>query len=159
MIRLALVLSLAAGQAAALSCLPADVVRTYKQVDADDAPWGAAVGRLDFDESRLPVVDWDRQGEVPPETEIRGQMVGHSLTPEGWNRPFQHAVTVRVLCFGPWCPSPRSGATYLAFVKRENGRSIIIADPCGSMLFPNPTQQDMDRLQSCFAGGPCDEGR
>ena len=154
MIRAALLWLLCAGQAAALSCLPPDVVRTYREVDADSARWGAVVGRLDFDESRLPQPD--RREVSPPQTEIRAQLIGHSLTPEGWTRPFQQNVTLRVQCIAAWCATPVSGRTYLAFVKREGARRVVIADPCGTTLFPRPARRDLDRLQSCFAGGRCE---
>lgn len=146
-----------AGPVAALSCLPPDVARTYKQVDADTAHWGAVVGRLDFDESRLPRPDPIMTNVSPPETDLTAQFIGHSLTRQGWTEPFQQNVTLRVLCFGPWCAAPASGQTVLAFVKNEDGRHVVIADPCGNTLFPVPSRADMRRVQDCFAGRSCKE--
>ncbi|WP_421905643.1 hypothetical protein [Mameliella sp.] len=155
---LGLVLSLlATSPALALSCRPADPVRDFKAAEESGDRWGVAVGRLDFDEGRLPKVDWARQGRVPPETDLRAQFIGHSLDMDGFDTVFQANVTLRVFCFGPWCAQPKSGARYLAFIKHENGKRVLQADPCGSWLYPNPQRRDLDRVHSCFAGGPCED--
>ena len=152
-----LTLVMLAPPALALSCLPTDVVRTFKALDADESRWGAVVGRLDFDERRLPQVDWDRQDEVPQEKRLRAQLIGHSLGPQGWKKPFQNNVSLYVLCSGPWCASPSSGQTYLVFLKREGRRHMAFAEPCGEKLVPRPPAVDLQRLHSCFVGGPCEE--
>lgn len=148
---------MAAGPATALSCLPPDPVRDFKEAESSPDRWGIALGRLDFNAERLPQVDWDRQDEVPPQTDLRAQFIGHSLDMNGFKTVFQANVTLRVLCFGPWCAEPKSGGRYLAFIKHENGKRIIHADPCGSWLYLNPRKYDLDRVRTCFAGGPCEE--
>lgn len=154
---LACILSLLATPALSLSCLPPDPVRDYQAADTADTRWGIAVGRLDFDENRLPKVDWKRQDAVPPQTDLRATMVGHALDPSGYNTVFQANVTLRVLCFGPWCAAPKSGARYLAFIKHENGKRVVQADPCGNWLYINPRREDLDRVHKCLVGGPCAE--
>jgi hypothetical protein len=141
----------------ALSCLPPDVVRSYKEVDATPERWGAVVGRLDFDESRLPKPTWDSDPNVPPETRLRAQLVGHSLGPDGWTHPFQGNVTLVVQCWGPWCATPQSGQRVLVFLQRVARGHLAFADPCGTRFFPRPRRADLDRLQDCFRGGPCEE--
>jgi hypothetical protein len=143
-----------AGPAAALSCLPPDPLRTYIEVDASEETWGAVVGRLDFAEEKLPK---SHAEDTPAETPLRGQLVGHSLGPDGWKKPFQGNVALMVQCFGPWCAAPRSGATYLVFLKREPHRHVAYADPCGTKLFPNPRRVDLKRLHQCFLSGTCEE--
>lgn len=143
--------------ALSLSCLPADPVRDFKAAAESGDRWGLAVGRLDFDESRLPEVDRNHQAQVPSRTDLRAQMIGHALDMRGFETVFQANVTLRVLCFGPWCAQPESGATYLAFIKHENGKRVLQADPCGQWLYMNPSRADLDRVHSCFAGGPCEE--
>jgi hypothetical protein len=152
---LALLMALAPGSALALSCLPPDVVRTYKEVDAAPERWGTVVGRLDFDETRLPKPSWDSDPNVPPETRLRAQLVGHSLGPDGWAQPFQSNVTLVVACWGPWCGAPQSGQRVLVFLQRSERGHLAFADPCGTKLFPRPTRDDLDRLYDCFRGAPC----
>ncbi|WP_425072389.1 hypothetical protein [Sagittula sp. S175] len=147
-------LMLSASQAAALSCLPPDPVRTFLEVDAAPERWGAAVGRLDFDESRLPQSHKDMTN-TPPETWLRAQLVGRTLDTDGWTKPFQGNVALKVQCFGPWCALPKSGVTYLMFLQREPTRHVATADPCGAYIFPNPSREDLDRVYQCFAGGAC----
>jgi len=153
--RLLALLCLWGSHAAALSCLPNDVARTFQELDADSARWGAVVGRLDFDEGRLPRVDWDQQAQTPAETRLRAQLVGHSLGPDGWTTPFQANVSLIVECWGPWCAQPQSGRRYLVFVKREPHGRLAFADPCGTRLIANPSPDDLDRLHLCFVDGPC----
>ncbi|MBP0482424.1 hypothetical protein [Sagittula salina] len=152
---LAFLAALAATEASALSCLPPDPVRTFLKVDAAPERWGAAVGRLDFDASRLPQSHKD-SADTPPETWLRGQLVGHTLDTDGWTKPFQGSVALKVLCYGPWCAQPKSGRTYLLFLQREPHRHVATADPCGAYIFANPSREDLDRVFQCFAGGPCE---
>lgn len=151
---LACLLLLQATQAAALSCMPPDPVRSYLEVDASPDRWGAVVGRLDFDERRLPQAAGDPNAQ-PAETHLRAQLVGHSLGPDGFKKPFQGNVALYVQCFGPWCGRPVSGRNYLVFLKREPHRHVAFADPCGARLFPAPTRAMLDALHKCFVGGGC----
>ncbi|SMX46857.1 hypothetical protein [Maliponia aquimaris] len=143
--------------ALSLSCLSPDPVSDFKVAEQSSDRWGIAVGRLDFDEGRLPVVDIDRQEDGPPQTDIRAQFVGKSLDSTGFNRDFQANVTLRVQCLGPWCIRPQSGRRYLAFIRHEGGKRVIPAEVCGNWLYPNPARADLDRLHRCFVGGPCEE--
>lgn len=149
---LALVL-LATSPAMASSCLKPSAVRSYLEANASEDRWGAVVGRLDFDESRLPdaVGQADRKG-----VELRGQLVGESLGPDGFKDPFQGGVTLRVVCTGVWCGQARSGGYYLVFVKREGVRHYAIAEPCEAWLFENPRPKTLERLARCYRGGYCD---
>lgn len=148
----------AASPALALSCLQPDPVRDFKQADASAERWGAVVGRLDFDESRLPDTG-DQLQDKPPQTDLRAQLVGQSLGAGGWKTPFQGNITLRVQCFGPWCGRPKSGARYLVFLKHEDGKRVAFADPCGARMYRDPSRRVLDALHRCFAGGPCEEGR
>lgn len=151
----ALLLIPIASAASALSCLAPDPVRTFLEVDASEDQWGAAVGRLDFNEAALPQVDFD--GTVAAETWVRAQLVGKTLTRDGWTKPFQGNVSIQVTCAGSWCGQPQSGASYLMFLKREPTRFTAIADPCSNYIFP-ATRENMDRVHQCFTGGPCAAG-
>lgn len=138
-----------------LSCSPPDPVSDYKFAEDSPVRWGIAVGRLNFDPGRVPVVDWERQNDVPPSTDIRAQFVGQSIDAGGFVKPFQANVTLRVNCVGPWCASPQNGARYLAFIKHEKGKRVINANPCGSMLYINPPKKYLDQVYQCFVGGRC----
>lgn len=143
----------AASPALALSCLKPSPVRSYLEANASEDRWGAVVGRLHFDDSRLPdSVGQDGRKNV----ELRGQLVGESLGPDGFEKPFQGGITLRVVCTGSWCGQAKSGGYYLVFVKREGARHYAIADPCESWLFENPSPRTLNRLERCYRGGYCD---
>lgn len=156
---LALILSLSlASQAQALSCLAPDPIRDFKEAHASQERWSAVVGRLDFDESRLPVVPIEEQGAPKPPTDLRGQLVGKFLGPNGFAEPFQGNVTVRVTCVMSWCGGARSGQRYLAFLKHEGSKRVVQVQPCGQWLYPAPSPALLDAIHACFSGGPCEEG-
>lgn len=158
---LALVMSLSlATQAQALSCMVPDPIRDFKEAHASEERWSAVVGRLDFDESRLPkgvAVGEPAPGRQP--TDLRGQMVGEFLGPDGFVQPFQGNVTVRVSCYLSWCGGARSGGRYLAFLKHEDGKRVVQVQPCGQWLYQDPSPALLDAVHACFAGGPCEEGQ
>ncbi|SIS85453.1 hypothetical protein SAMN05421759_104324 [Roseivivax lentus] len=152
---LAACLTLTAAPALALSCLPADIARDYQRAEEDDAAWIVVTGKLTFDEARLPEVDMDRQQETPPETDIPARIAGGSLGPEGFTRTFTRDITLRVLCFGPWCGSAQSGGDVLAFLKQEGADFVAMASPCPGMLYPDPTPEMLETVTRCFNGGRC----
>ncbi len=156
---LALLLTLTLGsQAQALSCIAPDPIRDFKEAHASEDRWSVVVGRLDFDESRLPVVPLDQQAEPKAPTELRAQMVGRFLGPEGFVQPFQGNVTLRGSCYLSWCGGAQSGGRYLAFLRHEDGKRIVQVEPCGQWLYRDPAPALLDAVHACFAGGPCAEG-
>ena len=58
---LAAVFMLMAGPALALSCMAPDVAETYLRADAAEEAYVVVDGRIIFDESRLPITDWENQ--------------------------------------------------------------------------------------------------
>ena len=144
-----------AGPAAALSCLPSDVARTYTNLHNDPAKYIVAKGVLTFDESKLPVTDWDNQFDTPYKTFITGRLKGTSLSQTGFNTPFDKAITVTVLCEGPWCASGKSGEEVLAFLKTSDGAYELTLDPCHQNGFVDPTRKMLDKVMSCLRGAPC----
>ena len=136
----------------ALSCVKPDVATSFQQAQASDDRWGAVIGRLHFDDGQRPaaVADAPRKSVA-----IRGQLVGESLTEDGFTDPFQGHVTVSFECAGSWCGHVKSGARVLAFVKRVQGRHLVIVEPCGAWLFENPSREDERRLHRCYVGGYC----
>ena len=127
----------------------------FVQADEAEDIWIVVEGRLSFDPARLPVQDLSRQ-DAPPETDIPARLKGRSLSPEGFVRPFARDVTLRVLCFGPWCGGAGDGEDYIAFLKRDGAGYIAFADPCGNRLYPEPTEAMRKALAQCMRGGPCE---
>ncbi|MBZ8118128.1 hypothetical protein KUD11_05655 [Roseovarius sp. LXJ103] len=143
-----------AGQAAALSCMAPDVAATYLRADAAQGAYVVVNGKIIFDEKRLPATDWENQRDTPTQTPIPAQMVGKSLGPGGFETPFDRAITLNVLCTGPWCAGARSGAAVLAFVERSEAGYTVTLGPCGGDVFA-PTPEVLSTVQRCFEGGAC----
>lgn len=151
---LAAVFMLMAGPALALSCMAPDVAETYLRADAAEEAYVVVDGRIIFDESRLPITDWENQQDTPAQTQIPAQMIGKSLGTGGFKARFEREITLNVLCAGPWCAGARSGAPVLAFVERSEAGYTLTLGPCGGDVF-TPTPEVLDTVRQCFEGGPC----
>ena len=132
---LMLAVMLVAGPALALSCLPPDVARTYKQAAEAKETYIVVLGRLSFDASKLPKADMERQQETPPQTLIPARIEGTSLSQAGFETPFTANITLNARCFGPWCAGHRRVPGTWPF---SNGRQramccrLILAGALGS---------------------------
>ena len=144
----------AGGPALALSCLAPDVARDFQQADASDEVFIAVLGNLTFDPSRLPESDFVNQEQTPPETDIPARLEGRSLTRQGFTRAFTRDVTLRVLCFGPWCGGTTPGRV-MAFLRRDGTEYTLFADPCGTRLYPDPRPDQIETITACMAGRAC----
>lgn len=149
-----LALSLAS-PAIALSCLPIDLAGQYQRIAAAPEPYVIVHGRLSFDADLLPRTDWEAQQNTPPETRVSARLRGHALGRDGFKTPFNRAITLRVLCYGPWCANPPGEGMVLGFVKRENGAYALTTDPCGGDAFFAPPPEMLEQVLSCHRGGPC----
>ncbi len=138
----------------ALSCLPADPIADFLQANASDEIWIVVDGTLRFDERKLPPRD-ALDNNAPPQTDIDARLTGTSLGTDGFARPFDRAITLQALCYGPWCAGATDGARYLAFLKREGDGYVMPVNPCGSMVYQNATAEMRDALTTCFRGGTC----
>ncbi|WP_353473321.1 hypothetical protein PVT71_04590 [Salipiger sp. H15] len=142
MIRSALVVLLlwTAGPAFALKCLPPDVARDVRAAEGGQTEWIAVNGMLET-------------GTVPRSAgEVPARFWGWSLGKGGFSRPFDAHITLRVSCYGPWCGSAESGPM-AALLKREEGRLVLIADPCNANRWPEPSARQVKALEkSCGPG-------
>ncbi|MEO0773457.1 MAG: hypothetical protein AAFZ04_09780 [Pseudomonadota bacterium] len=152
----AALLSCMAGPALALSCMAPDVAQTFKALD--DAPESFVVvhGKLTFDETLLPVTDWDNQEATPPSTPIPARLTGKSLTHGGFTAPFDHDITFDAVCFGPWCVSAASGSDVMAFVEYTGGEYVFGLGPCYFTGFFNPKRATLNQAAACFRGEACE---
>ena len=152
---LPVMLSFAAGPALSLSCLPPDVIRSYNEAAASEKSYVVVHGTLSFDEGQLPEVDLNRQDETPPETDIPGRLTGKSLSQAGFEAEFDRPVTVRAMCFGPWCGRPVSGTDYLSFLEKSGDSYVLAVTPCGGFEFAEPTKAMLKQVTQCMQGNSC----
>ena len=157
MIRAALIgaLCLTAGPGLALSCMAPDVAKTYARAAEADESYVVVRGRLTFDATQLPKTDWQNQQATPPHTPIAARITGQALSLTGFDLPFERDITLDVQCFGPWCAGAAPETDYLGFLEQRETGYVLVLDPCGGMGFANPTPEMLDRVKTCFQGGPC----
>lgn len=153
---LATMLSCLSGPALALSCMAPDVAHTFTALDEQPETFVVVHGTLTFDETLLPVTDWENQDATPPSTSIPAQLTGQSLTRDGFTAPFDRAITFDAVCFGPWCVSAASGSEVMAFVKYEDGAYVFGLGPCYFTGFFDPDQAMLDTATACMRAEACE---
>lgn len=153
---LALIFSLIAVPAFALSCMPYNAVHAYLDADGDVAPYLIVLGRLTFDDTQLPHVDWRKPDEVRPDNRFTANLVGHSLTRQGFVTPFQDEITLNVQCAGPWCGGLDDDKDHLTFLKMTDGGLLLETGPCGGFAFVDPDPKVLSRIKACIRGEKCD---
>jgi hypothetical protein len=149
---------LPATRAAALTCVPPDPLRSFREADASPERYVVLHGRLRFDPAGMPGL-----GTLPPpgaaETlldPVAAQFEGFALGPDGFTRPVRAAVTLEPTCFGQFCGSIGPGEGWLLFARTsEAGRYRVEVDPCGAWAFDRVTEDTLDALVTCLQGGSC----
>ncbi|NDV98376.1 hypothetical protein [Salipiger sp. PrR002] len=131
----------AASPALALKCLSPDVARDVRAAAEGESSWLAVNGMLET-------------GPVPRHGgEVPARIWGWALGEEGFTRPFDSRITLRSVCFGPWCGKAASGKL-AALLKREGDRYVLITDPCGANLWPEPRKRQIETLRrACLEAG------
>lgn len=142
-----------ATQAAALSCIAPDPIRTFQQVSEADETYYVLYGALEFDEALLPRPGGTQFDRTP--APIAAQFSGTGLTATGFDAALERAITLQITCAGPWCGSAQSGVEAIYFVQAREPDLTVIAGACGGTIFANPTQETRAALTQCMQGGPC----
>ncbi|WP_338549303.1 hypothetical protein [Roseovarius phycicola] len=150
---LAVLAMFVAGPALALSCIRPDVANTYKRAAEAEEIYVVIHGTLTFDQTLAP--DNDLTNQNRPDTLIPARLNGTSLSRDGFVSTFRRNISLVLQCFGPWCGGAVSGAEYLAFLQKTDAGYRMIIDPCGSLVFPEPTQAQLDQARSCMRGQRC----
>ncbi len=142
-------------QSLALSCTPYGIQDAYLDAAESQDTYFIVRGKLSFKEDDLPKVDWNRQDDVPPITNINAHISGVHLGRLGKRGAFSENITLGVRCFGPWCASAQNGDV-VAFVRKGGNGYVLETDPCGGFLFTSPTSEQMRALQNCLDGKTCE---
>lgn len=145
-----------AGQAMALSCVPQDIKRTFTQAHEAEEIFVVVHGRVSFDADLLPKTDLADQ-TMPQSTDIPARIEGVALTRKGFGPAFAQDITLSVLCFGPWCGGMVPDIEQLTFLQRTEAGYVLQINPCGGMAFPEPTEDMLDTVATCFRRGTCPE--
>jgi hypothetical protein len=149
---LAAALVAVAGQAQALSCLRADVARTFGWASEAKEHYVVLQGAFTFSPPAEDLTDMnDRQSVRLPAT-FSGQYLGAN----GFVAAPTLDVTLRLECFGPWCGSIENNEDTLAFVEQTEDGYVLNVDPCFSTVFA-PNDANVQSVLSCLRGTGCQE--
>ncbi len=149
-------LILAATQAPALSCIPADPVRTFQTVNEAEESYVALYGTFVFDTSLLPPGVMMGQPAAPEPAPIPVRFTGKALSLDGFTGTVSRPVILQPLCAGPWCGGMASDTLALAFAKVTDAGYVVEADPCGFALFPEPGPDTLAQMTACMRGDTCE---
>lgn len=145
----------AASPVDALSCMPADIARSYQNAAASEKRYVVLLGTFDFNARNLPKTDWHNQQDTPENTLISVQFSGKSLSADGFTNTFQSPVTVNAQCYGPWCSSLQRNTQTLAFVEKTQDDYLLAINPCGGFAYQKPSQGHIDQVVACHQGRGC----
>lgn len=136
---------LAAGPAAALTCMRPEIANSFERADTRPEPFVIALGRLIRTGADVP-------GDVPTTggqldrmpyqfpARFEGRLAGANgfMTERGFD------VTVEIGCISAWCGGESLSDYGLYFFRHdEQGRYALEANPCGGFLFENPTEHQL----------------
>lgn len=154
MVSFALAMSLGAGPAIALSCVPQDVAQTFRDLDAAPSRYAIVLGTLDFDTSKAPPAGYQANGVARAVTAVPARLEGRALTRQGFVTGYAEPVSLHLRCFGPWCASATPGQEVLAFLNVDASPPSLEITPCGGHVFA-ATPKIQSRALSCFRGEAC----
>lgn len=138
----------------ALSCMAPDLARDYAHAAQSDDTYILVRGQLYFDEAALPDRTDERTSRGRVSFDIEGWLAGHSLTDEGFSKPFERDVILRVSCLGPWCGGTAKGE-HLAFLRQEDRQWVMELNPCPGMTYAHPSAEQEATALACFRGEDC----
>lgn len=148
---LALCMTLVPVQAAALSCVPQSVERSFQQASAAEESYLIVTGTLIFDETKLP----KRDVAEPQGVSIPAHLEGAALGLRERKTAFDRKITLNVRCLASWCGNPASGQPVLAFLEKKGGSYELLSGPCGGYLIQNPKPAQLRKAERCLLGGAC----
>jgi len=138
----------------ALSCAPPDIARDFDRAAKSNDKYIIVKGDLFFDEAALPDRTAQRMSRKRNSVDINGWLTGESLTRDGFTKPFERDVILRVTCLGPWCGGTEKG-DHMTFLKQEDRQWVMQIGPCPGLTYANPTNAQEQKVLACFRGEPC----
>lgn len=150
----ALALLMQSAPLAALSCAPWNGAQAYLAAANSDLEYSVVVGRLQFDESLLPLTEGEDPNQVPRTTRIAAKLSGKILEVRHFSRRISVDVTLMVDCVAVWCGQVQSGARYLVFVQQAAAGPVVRVTPCAEFLFPDGSAVRRQVLD-CHRGDFC----
>ncbi len=152
---------LAAGDAAALSCIVPNFGRDFNYAQASEARFYVALGRL-IPDGPVPDVLPEEQAS---QTGVRGysvpyRFVGSLIGKAGPGPEREMAVRVEVNCVAVWCGGfPRGTDAALMLLEQDGDGAIFRIGACGAAQLVEPDASDLRAIGACLRQGACRRGQ
>jgi hypothetical protein len=135
---------IAAGPAAALSCLRPDIGASFQTADDRPEAFVVALGALTRVGANVP----DGPDTGDPNNRVgysfAARFDGHFASSQGFDAPQGVDVTVEVECIIAWCGSDSLSDHALYFLRRDGtDRYALEAGPCQTFVFDNPVEHQL----------------
>ena len=128
-----------------------DPLQTFAQIAAAPEDYYVLYGTLTFDQSAVPKGLRDVTEPMP--LPIPAQFTGKGLTQDGFTSDFVSPAQLQIGCVTNYCGTAQSDVMALYFVRVDQTPITMTADPCGGMIFPEPTRAVLDQMTACMQGG------
>ena len=144
---LVLALTLAAGQASALSCLRPDPLTSFGAASASELPYILLSGTI--------TVAGAIPSEITGPLDLPARLTGNGLTEEGFTAPFDEEIRLSLTCAGPFCGTLPGTEPVLVYAHVDEGAPVVDLAPCGEWVFPAPDAALSETLAACLRGETC----
>ena len=134
----------------ALSCAAPDPVASAQRAFVSSETYQIVKGRLRFDPP---------PADAPAGALIPATIEGEVLTGDGFVQATEREVFIRPICRRGECGAVQSDSDGIAFLRNYENAWIIDATLCPVWFLPNPTDAQIEQIEVCAAGGPCQAGQ
>lgn len=149
----AVLCSVFATQAVALSCMPENIARTFNWVHEAPDTYVMGLGTL-TQKGDIPIYKEGMPRQI--KTRFKGVLLGTSGQTEEQTIP----VTVDAICFASWCGGyPKTDESMLVFLKKTPTGHRLESNPCGGHYTISPTTDEIKLLQKCLRQGGCTDAQ
>lgn len=147
---------LAAGEAAALSCVAPDAARAFRAADERPERMIMALGRFSYDPAFAPepVPRGDPRADRPSR-HFTARFTGRSANRHGFVVPLETDVAVSLHCLSVWCGTLPAETETLVFLERRGAGYALDVNPCRGNLIVDPAPQALATALSCLRGQFC----
>ena len=138
-----------ATQAAALSCAPPDIKRTFNYLHTSPKTYVMGFGKI----TALETIPEYVRGE---ERHISAEFEGVFLGPSGQTKQQSALLTVDTTCVSVWCGNfPKTDKQMLVFLQKTDVGYRMESGPCGGHFKISPTSKDIRNLKRCLKKNGC----
>ncbi len=146
---------LAAGQAAALSCLRPTIEAGFNTHSQAEEIYVMVLGKLTNKRNVVPGVELRGAGIARGESYV-ATFIGFQSTRSGFDRPLEATVAVKGTCLASWCGGVNIDVEMITFLEKTPYGYTLSEGPCGGAVFYNPDADMKRRAHQCLLGGVCE---